>query len=78
MARIKEDIDRIGDGLTFVGMLMIEVVIHTSVVLFCMYRLDARLALIPTVAMIAAGTIAVVMERKLDQCMKLSVKKPPL
>ena len=33
MARIKDDIDRIGDGLTFVGMLMIEVVIHTSIVL---------------------------------------------
>lgn len=66
MARIKDDIDRIGDGITFVGMLMIEVVIHTSIVLFCMYRLDARLALIPTAAMLTAGVIAVVMERKLD------------
>ena len=66
MARIKDDIDRIGDGITFVGMLMIEVVIHTSIVLFCMYRLDARLALIPTAAMLTAGLIAVVMERKLD------------
>lgn len=66
MARIKDDIDLVGDGITFVGMLTIEVVIHTSIVLFCMYRLDARLALIPTVAMLIAGTIAVVMERKLD------------
>lgn len=66
MARIKDDIDRIGDGITFVGMLMIEVIIHVSIVLFCMYRLDARLALIPTAAMIFAGAIAIVMERKLD------------
>ncbi len=66
MARIKDDIDRIGDGLTFVGMLMIEVVIHTSIVLFCMFNLDARLALLPTAFMIIAGTIAITMERKLD------------
>ncbi len=66
MARIKDDIDRIGDGITFVGMLMIEVIIHVSIVLFRMYHLDARLALIPTAAMIFAGTIAIVMERKLD------------
>lgn len=66
MARIKDDIDRIGDGLTFVGMLMLEVVIHTSIVLFCMFNLDARLALLPTAFMIIAGTIAITMERKLD------------
>lgn len=66
MARIKDDIDRIGDGITFVGMLLIEVTIHTSIVLFCMYRLDTRLALVPTAAMIAAGSIAIIMERKLD------------
>ncbi len=66
MARIKDDIDRIGDGLTFVGMLMIEVVIHTSIVLFCMFSLDARLALLPTAFMIIAGSIAIIMERKLD------------
>ena len=39
MARVKEDIDRIWDGLSFVGILTVEVVIHTSFVLFCMYRL---------------------------------------
>lgn len=66
MARIKDDIDRIGDGLTFVGMLIIEVVIHTSIVLFCMYNLDMRLALLPTAFMIVAGSIAIAMEKKLD------------
>lgn len=66
MARIKDDIDRIGDGLTFVGMLILEVIIHTTIVLFCMYSLDTGLALIPTACMIVAGVVAVTMERKLD------------
>ncbi len=66
MARLKDDIDRIGDGITFVGMLMLEVIVHTSIVLFFMYRLDARLALIPTAAMVIAASIAISMERKLD------------
>lgn len=67
MTRLKDDIDRIGDGITFVGMLMMEVIVHTSIILFFMYRLDARLALIPTAAMILAATIAISMERKLDR-----------
>ncbi len=66
MARLKDDIDRICDGLTFVGMLLLEVAVHTSIVLFFMYRLDARLAVIPTIAMAIAATIAITMEKKLD------------
>lgn len=67
MARVKEDIDRIWDGLSFVGMLMIEVVIHTTLVLTCMYRLNWKLAIIPTVAIIFCGTLAVILEKKLDK-----------
>lgn len=66
MSRIKDDVDRIWDGLTFVGMLMIEVVIHTSIVLFCMYSLSWKLAIIPTLCMIFAAAVAIIMERKLD------------
>lgn len=65
MSRIKDDIDRIWDGLTFVGMLMIEVVVHTSIVLFCMYSLSWKLAIIPTVCMALSALIAIVMENKL-------------
>lgn len=67
MARVKEDIDRIWDGLTFVGMLIIEVVIHTTFVLTCMYRLNWKLALIPTFAMIFCGALAIFLEKKLDK-----------
>ncbi len=65
MSRVKDDIDRIWDGLSFVGMLIIEVVVHTSIVLFSMYSLNWKLALLPTACMALAAFIAVTMERKL-------------
>lgn len=65
MSRIKDDIDKIWDGLTFVGMLMIEVILHTSIVLFCMYSLSWKLALVPTFCMILAAFIAIFMEHRL-------------
>ncbi len=67
MARIKEDIDRIWDGMTYVGMLVIEVVIHVSMVLFFMYRENWKLALLPTACMIFCGFLAVFLEKKLDK-----------
>lgn len=66
MSRIKDDVDRIWDGLTYVGMLLIEVCIHTSIVLFCMYSLNWKLAILPTICMGIAAFIAIYMERKLD------------
>lgn len=67
MARIKEDIDRIWDGMSYVGMLVIEVVIHVSMVLFFMYRENWKLALLPTACMIFCGFLAVYLEKKLDK-----------
>ena len=67
MSRIKDDVDKIWDGLSYVSMLLIEVVIHTSIVLFCMYTTNVKLAIIPTVAMIFCGCIALIMERKLGE-----------
>ena len=67
MSRIKEDIDRIWDGLSYVSMLLVEVAIHTSIVLFCMYTMDVHLAVIPTIAMIFCGYIALIMEKKLGK-----------
>lgn len=66
MSRIKDDVDRIWDGLTYVSMLLIEVCIHTSIALFCMYSLNWKLAILPTICMAAAAAIAIYMERKLD------------
>ena len=49
MSRIKDDVDRIWDGLTYVGMLLIEVAVHASIILFCMFSLNWRLACLPSV-----------------------------
>ena len=65
MSRVKDDIDRIWDALGFVGMLIIEVIYHTGIILTCMYLMNWKLALIPTAAMLFCGTIAIIMERKL-------------
>ncbi len=67
MARVKEDVDHIWDGLSYVGMLLIEVTVHTVLVLTCMYRLSPVLALIPTGAMLFCGILAIFLERRLDQ-----------
>ena len=67
MARVKDDVDHIWNALGYVGMLIIEVVIHVSIVLYCMFTLSWQLAFIPLAAMILMGFTAIYMERKLDK-----------
>lgn len=67
MARVKDDIDKIWNAMGYVGMLVIEVVIHVSMVLYCMFSLNWKLAFVPLCTMIVCGAVAVVMERKLDK-----------
>lgn len=67
MARVKDDVDRIWNALGYVGMLIIEVVIHVSIVLYCMFTLDWKLAFLPLAVMILMGGTAIYMERKLDK-----------
>lgn len=67
MARVKDDVDKIWNALGFVGMLVIEVVIHVSFVLYCMFIRNWKLAFLPLGVMVICGCIAVIMERKLDK-----------
>ena len=67
MARVKDDVDHIWNALGYVGMLIIEVVIHVSIVLYCMFTLDWKLAFLPLTAMILMGFTAIYMERKLGK-----------
>ncbi len=67
MARLKDDIDLIQRTLGYVGMLIIEVVIHTVIVLYCMFSISPKLSIIPCIGMPIVATIAVIMERKLDK-----------
>ena len=67
MARVKEDIDRIWDALGFIGMLIVEIVVHTGIILFCMYHLNWKLAILPTICMFFCGALALYMESKLGK-----------
>lgn len=67
MARVKDDVDKVWNVLGFVGMLLIEVVIHVSFVLYCMFTRNWKLAFVPLVTMIICGAVAIIMERKLDK-----------
>lgn len=66
MARVKDDVDRIWDALGFIGMLIMEVVYHVALALFCMYSISPKMAIIPTVFMAFCGVLAIVFEKKLD------------
>lgn len=65
MARVKDDIDRIWNALGYVGMLMMEVAFHVTVILFCMYSLNWKLAILPTLCMIFCAVLAILMENRL-------------
>lgn len=67
MARVKDDVDKVWNVMGYVGMLVVEVTIHVSFVLYCMFHLNWRLAFVPLATMLICGTVAVVMERKLDK-----------
>lgn len=67
MARVKDDVDRIWDAISYVTMLLVEVTVHTIIILFCMARLNLLMTAIPVAAMLICGYIAVVMEKKLDK-----------
>jgi len=65
MSRVKDDIDKVWAALGFVSMLIIEVVIHTSIVLYCMFRLSPTLTIIPLIAMPMMAGLAIFMEKRL-------------
>jgi len=67
MSRVKDDVDHIWEGLGFVSMLLIEISIHTVIILFCMFNLSPTLALFPTILIPIMGVLAVYMERKLGK-----------
>lgn len=67
MARIKEDVERIWDAVGFVGLLCVEAIIHTIIVIICMLRISPILTLIPVCIMPIVGYIAIRLEKELDK-----------
>lgn len=65
MSRVKDDVDKIWGSLTYISMLVVEVLFHTTVILICMFRLDRVLFWIPAAAMPVIGALAIWMERSL-------------
>ncbi len=67
MSRVKDDVDQIWAAVGYISMLIIEVIIHTSIVLYCMYSLSPTLAILPTIAMPCMAGLAILMEKKLGK-----------
>lgn len=67
MARIKDDVDILCGGLGYIGMLMIEIIFHTALVMYNMIHLSPTLAILPICFMPIVATLAIVLEKKLDK-----------
>ena len=67
MSRVKDDIDKIWSALNYVSMLIIEIIFHTIIVLYCMYSISPVLAIIPTIVLPLMGALALYMEHKLSK-----------
>lgn len=67
MSRVKDDVDKIWRGIGFVGMLLIEVILHTSIAIYCMLHLSPKLTVIPLLALPIVACVAILMEKKLGK-----------
>ena len=65
LTRLKDDIDKVWVVLGFVGILAMEALVHTVMVLFCMFRISPLLTVIPLLVLPMIGVCALRMERKL-------------
>lgn len=65
MSRVKDDVDKLWSAFGYVSMLIIEVIIHTVIALYCMYRLNPTLAILPTIVLPCVAGLALFMEYKL-------------
>lgn len=68
MARINDDVERIWTITGFIGMLIVESILHTICVIFCMAEMNPWLTLIPVCTLPLVGYTAVRLEKQIDQC----------
>lgn len=67
MSRIKNDVDNLWGATGFIGMLIMEVTLHTALIIFCMINLSPVLTIVPVIALPVCGAFAIIMEKKLDK-----------
>lgn len=65
LTRLKEDVDKVWVVVGFIGILTVEAVVHTVMVLVCMLQLSPILTLVPILVLPVIGFCAVRMERSL-------------
>ena len=65
LTRVKEDTDKVWVAVGFIGILAVEAVTHTVLVLICMFRLNPLLTTIPLCLLPLIGFCAVRMEQGL-------------
>lgn len=67
MSRVKDDVDKLWGATGMVIMLIVEVILHTGMILFCIFRLSPTLSIMPLIALPIVAVIAIFMEKKLDK-----------
>lgn len=67
MTRVKDDTDKVWVAVGFIGILAVEAVTHTVLVLIFMFRLNPFLTLIPVVLLPLIGFCAFQMENRLGE-----------
>lgn len=67
MSRVKDDIENIWGAVGYIGMLILEVIFHTSIVIYCMLHISVKLAVVPLIMMPFVAVLAIVMEKRLDK-----------
>ena len=65
LTRLKEDVDKVWVVVGFIGILTVEAVVHTVMVLVCMLQLSPILTLVPILVLPVIAFCAVRMERSL-------------
>lgn len=65
MARVKDDVGNIWGLFTYIGMLLCEIAVHITFILFSMFKMNWKLAIIPAVSMAICACVALLMEKNL-------------
>lgn len=65
MARVRDDVGSIWGLFTYIGMLLCEIAVHVTFILYSMFRMNWKLSIIPAVSMAVCCVIALTMEKHL-------------
>lgn len=67
MSRMTGDIGNIWGGIGFIGMLMMEIILHMTLVVINMFKLSPKLSIFPCIMIPVAGFLAIFLEKRLDK-----------